>query len=1047
MNELPDSPPATGIIAWFARNSVAANLLMLVILIGGLWSAIHIQRAMEPEFSFNRIQITMAYPGAAPEEVEQGIILKIEEALEDINAIKRIDATASDSLGTLILELHDGYEILATLDEVKSAVDAITNFPEDAEKPVINQLERQKFVVNVQVLGNLGERDRKELAEELKNDLLRSPDIANAVVYGTRDYEIAIEIPEATLRKYHLTLEQVSQAVRASSIDLPGGAIRSDTGNIMVRTKGQAYDQLDFEKIVLLTYPDGTRLTLGDIATIDDGFVEVDGFGLFDQKPSATISVYAVGEQDLIKVAEAVKQYVAEKRPQLPQGVSLEYWADASFYLESRLDMMIKNLALGALLVFIILGLFLDIKLAFWVMAGLPVCFLGTFALMANEPVNITLNMISLFGFILVLGIVVDDAIIIGESSYTSIEHFGHSTESVIHGTLKVATPATFGVLTTIVAFAPTLFTEGAFSPFPEAMGWVVILCLVFSLIESKWILPAHLAHSTPSDHGAWKKINSVQEKINNHLSAFVQEYYRPFMLRCIKHRYNTLAVFVGMLIIAGGLVAGGMVRFIVVPDVAGDYITSDVEMVEGTTDEQNRAAHDHVANALYSINERYKRDSGDEKGFIRHVLSRGENHRFSRFLIELTRVEERTIDAGEIMKQWREAVGDIPGSKVISFSNINNVAGAPVAIELIGPDMDMLGKAALDLADKLSSYDGLYDIDSGTTAVQDEIVLDIKPSAEALGLTLASVGSQVRQAFYGAEAQRIQRGSHEVKVMVRYPRDERRAVANLENMYIRTPDGKEVPFASVADMHVEPGYTKITRIDGQRSITVSAGANKHVVEPKAIVTDILDNYLPQLQRKYPGLRAELSGESEEEIKVLHSMMFGFIMALFGIYTLLAIPLKSYLQPIIIMSVIPFGIIGAIVGHILMDLPLSMMSLMGIIALSGVVVNDSLIMVDFINRAAERGEDRFTAVVESGTARFRAIMLTSLTTFFGLLPMLLEDTLQAQMMVPMATSLGFGIIFATVITLLLIPALYIILEDIGEAVGTKTRTRRLSTQP
>lgn len=1041
MSDHPDPANQSGIIAWFARNTVAANLLMLVILFVGVYSALNIQREMEPQFSFNRVQITMAYPGAAPEEVEKGIVLKLEEALEDVSAIKRVDATANDSLATLVLELYPGYDVLAVLDEVKSAVDAVTNFPEDAEKPVINQLEWRKFVINLQVLGDLGERDLKELAEEIKNELLRKPEIANAAVYGTRDYEISVEIPEATLRKYQLTLEQVSEAVRASSIDLPGGAIRSPSGDIMLRTKGQAYTQQDFEKIVLITYPDGTRLTLGDIATVNDGFTEAAGFALFDRKPSAIVSVDYVGEQDLITVANAVKAYIAEKNQQLPEGVELEYWADSSYYLEARLDMMFKNLALGALLVFITLGLFLNIKLAFWVMAGLPVCFLGTFALMPTGLVDVTVNMISLFGFILVLGIVVDDAIIIGESSYTSIEKYGHSTSSVIHGTLKVATPATFGVLTTIVAFAPTLFTVGAFAPYPEAMGWVVILCLAFSLIESKWILPAHLAHSKPSNHGFFKQINVIQAKVNSGLNSFVQNRYRPFVLKCINHRYTTLAAFLALLILAVGLVGGGIVRFVVMPDVPGDFIRADIEMVEGTSDAQTREAHDQMAGAVFDESLRYARETGDEKGFLAHVSSRGENYRFAHFLVELTKTEERSITAGEIIQRWRDAVGDIPGAKSISFSNFNNIGGAPVAIELIGPDMEMLTQAARDLGQILATYEGLYDINDGTSATQDEIVLDIKPGAEALGLTRANVGNQVRQAFYGAESQRIQRGSHEVKVMVRFPPEERKAVSNLENMYIRTPDGREVPFGSVAKMSVEPGYTKITRVDGQRSITVTSAANKHVVEPKSVITDVMENHMPELQRKYPGLRAELAGESEEELKMLVNLMWGFLLAMFGIYALLAIPLKSYLQPLIIMSVIPFGIIGAIVGHIAMGEAISMMSLMGIIALSGVVVNDSLIMVDFINKAVEQGTDRFTAVLESGTTRFRAILLTSLTTFFGLLPMLLEGTLQAQMMIPMATSLAFGIVFATVITLILIPALYIILEDLGKLVGAKTRAQ------
>lgn len=1045
MNPVQNTSQQTGIIAWFARNSVAANLLMFVILGVGLYSALTIQRNLQPDLNLNRIQISMVYPGAAPAEVEQGIVLKIEEALKDVEAIKRVDATANESVASLVLELHDGYAILETMEEVKSAIDAVTSFPENAEKPVVKEMSMRDFVAMVQLYGDINEREMKNLAEQVKDELLRDPDIAYAEIYGARNYEIAIEIPEATLRKYQLTLEQVSQAVRKSSIDIPGGSIKTANGDIMLRARGQAYHQMDFEKVVLLSYSDGTRLTLGDIANINDGFEEGEGFALFDGQFSNAVAIYAVGEQDLITVSNAVKRYVEAKRSKLPEGVSIDYWADISYYLEGRLGMMLKNLVLGALLVFLTLGLFLDIKLAFWVMAGLPVCFLGTFALMPTEYISVTLNMISLFGFILVLGIVVDDAIIIGESAYSNIEKSGHSTESVIEGALRVATPATFGVLTTIAAFAPTLFTEGSFASFPGAMGWVVILCLTFSLIESKWILPAHLAHSKPADHGIWLKINRIQQFCNRKLNYFVQQKYRPLLQKCIEYRYNTFAVFLAMLIITAGMVAGGVVRYVMIPDVPGDFLSADLEMIEGTSDSQTRAAHDKLLAAIATVNNRYKLDSGDESGFVHHMQSRGFNHRFAHFMVELTKSEDRSIDAQEVGEQWRQEVGAIPGAKVLSVKHTQDNSGSAIGFKLLGPDMPMLEKAAKELGEKLASYDGLYDIRDGTSALRDEILLEIKPGAEALGLSLSGLGHQVRQAFYGAEAQRIQRGTNEVKVMVRYPREEREAIANLENMYIRTGDGLEIPFTAVADMSVEPSYAKITRIDSQRAISVTSAADKRMVEPGKIVADLAENFLPELERKYPGLHYKLDGESEETNKMLVSLFLGFVLALFGIYTLLAIPLKSYLQPLIIMGVIPFGIIGAIVGHILLGQPFNMMSFFGVIALSGVVVNDSLIMVDFVNKAMDEGTDLLSAVMDSGTVRFRAIMLTSLTTFLGLTPMLLEDSLQAQMVIPMATSLGFGIVFATLITLLLVPCLYIILDDLANATGMRGRSQQVQS--
>jgi multidrug efflux pump subunit AcrB len=1021
-----------GIIAWFALNPVAANLLMIFIFLVGGTSAMNIQRTVNPKIETNIITINMAYPGAAPEEIEQGIILKIEESLKDIESITKVESTANESAGSLTITVHEDFDVLAVMDEVKSAVDSVSSFPEQSEKAVIKQLRLRDHAINVQVYGNMDEAGLKAFAEEVKTELLQDPDISYAEIFGSRNYEIAIEVTEMTLRKYKLTLDQVAQAIRQSSVDLPGGSVKTENGEIMLRTKGQAYQQHDFEKVVLISYPDGTRLTLGDIATIDDGFVETQGFAMFDGKFSMSITVYTVGDQDAITVSRAGKKYVAQKQKELPPGVYIDYWADITYYLEGRLDMMLKNLALGALLVFLVLAFFLEIKLAFWVMAGLPVCFLGTFILMPLEAIDTSLNMISLFGFILILGIVVDDAIIIGESAYSATEEKGHSVDNVIEGTKRVATPATFGVLTTIVAFMPTLFTEGVFSTFPEALGWVVIFCLIFSLIESKWILPAHLAHSKPSTDGILGAINKIPAKNNQLLNRFVQAYYLPFLMKCVRQRYITFAIFIAMLILVAGLVAGGVVRYVLVPSIPGDFLKTDLEMVEGTPDWQTLEAHEHIINSLYELDARYKTDTGNETGLVSHIFSWGYDGRFSSSMMELTKSEDRSLSSNEISEEWRELVGDIPGAKVLAISNMEGMGGPAVAFKLIGNNFDQLKAAGAELEQKLATYNGVYDIRNSASAVKDEITLAIKPNAEALGITLADLGTQVRHAFYGAEAQRLQRSTNEIKVMVRYPKSERSAVASLEDMYIRTPQGIEVPFSSVAEIKVAPGYSKTTRINGERAIKISTELDKTISEPSAVVDDIKKNFMPDLQSRYPGISYKLDGESEESSKLFTSLFTGFALALLGIYALLAVPLKSYLQPLIIMGVIPFGIIGAVVGHIIIDIPFDMMSFFGIIALSGVVVNDSLIMVDFVNRATATGVDKIEAVINSGAIRFRAILITSLTTFFGLLPMLVEDSLQAQQVVPMAASLGFGIIFATVITLLLVPCLYIVLDDLSK---------------
>lgn len=1029
------NPSPTGIIAWFAYNPVAANLLMALIIAMGLYSVfVKLNRTIMPEMDMRIITVEMSYPGASPAEVEEGLILRIEEALADIEAIKRIDATAVESHASLRLELYEGFDVVEALNDTKNAIDAITSFPQDAEKPIVNRMQLRNHSINVQVHGDLNEAAMKALMEEVKEEMLRDPNIASIEIYGDRDYEITIEVSELTLQKYGLTLAAIAEKIRQTSIDLPGGSIKTGSGDIRLRVKGQAYRQGDFEQLVLLTYSDGTRLTLGDIAVVNDGFVDEEGFAYFDQGASMGASIYAVGEQDLIDVADAVKHYVANKKLELPPNVDIDYWLDATHYLEGRLNMMIKNLVLGALLVFIVLSLMLDIKLAFWVMVGLPLSFFGALAVLPWVGINI--NMISLFGFILVLGIVVDDAIIIGESANHICQKKGHSVQHVVHGALSVATPATFGVLTTIVAFLPTLFTEGAFSVFPEAFGWVVILCLTFSLVESKWILPAHLAESSPAKRGVLAKINRVQRYVNMQLGLFIDQHYTPFVERCIRHRYITLTTFIALLIITMGLVVGGLIRYVLFPVIPAEFLQAEVEMVEGSADWQTKQAHDIIADALYAVDQKYRDVNGQDQGFIRHAASWRQSDRKAKFIVELSKVEDRAINANDIVQAWRAEVGEILGAKVVSITDADDfMGGAAISFTLFGKDGQQLSQAAQALFEKLYQYEGTYDRRSSASVVQDEMHLNIKPSAEALGLSLADLAAQVRHAFYGAEAQRIQRGDHEVKVMVRYPPQDRVTVANLENMMIRTHDGVEVPFSVVATVSVEPGYDEITRVNGQQAITVSAQADKEWVEPTRIVSDITENFMPELKMRYPTIDYQLDGESEETVKLFSSLFAGFGLALLGVYALLAIPLKSYTQPLMIMAVIPFGIVGAMFGHMVVGIAFSMMSFFGVIALSGVVVNDSLIMVDFVNRAKAKGELPLAAVIQAGRRRFRAILLTSLTTFFGLLPMLLESSLQAQVIVPMAVSLAFGILFATVITLLLVPCLYVVLEDCKRLFG------------
>jgi multidrug efflux pump subunit AcrB len=900
--------------------------------------------------------------------------------------------------------------------------------------------------VFVAISGNLDDFSRKSIAQEVRDDLMTLPDVNQVEYLGDRAYEISIEVSEHNLRQYGLTMTEISQAVRNSSVDLPGGTINTRGGDILLRTEGQVYTGSEYDQLVLRTYPDGTRLTLGDIATINDGFVETQGFGRFDGAPTATLRVLASGQQNELKTAAAVRKYIEEKSSSLPDGAKLEIWVDRSHYLDGRLNMMMKNMWQGAFLVFLILSLFLRMKVAAWVIIGIPIAFLGTLWLMPHGPWPVTINMISLFGFIIVLGIVVDDAIIIGESIYTKIRADGQTIENVVLGAKKVAVPATFGVLTTMAAFAPMLFIGGIVGPFFEAMSMVVILCLLFSLIESKLILPAHLVHAKikPVDEddlfnpqrsiGFLESISRFFQKIQRYtqhgLHRLIHNFYRPLLERVVDNRGVTVALFAAVLIVTIGLLNSGLVRVVLFPEVPGDFIRVQLQMQSGTAPEIRNEALDKIESALLMLNEEYILENPELDPMISHVGSFTNGDTGAIIFAEMPMVEGRALNGEDIENLWRDRVGEIAGVKELTFSGGDNFGGgAPLSFRLSGDNYIALEDAANELEAQLSEFDGVFDIRNSSDSGGQEIKLSIKPEAEALGLTMASLGRQVRQAFYGEEAQRIQRGKDELKVMIRYPQQDRRSIADLENMRIRTPAGDEIPFQSVADISFGTSYSSITRLNRERTITVSADLDAEVAEPGEVVKSITEDYIPGLLSRNPGVKYGLEGSSQEEQDFVRNISVASIAALFLIYALIAIPLHSYGQPLIIMSVIPFGLIGAVIGHIVMGKALSMFSLFGLVALAGVVVNDSLILVDFVNNARREGVPLRQAVIESGTERFRAIILTSLTTAAGLLPILLEKSVQAQFVIPMAISVGFGIIFATVITLLLIPALYMLQID------------------
>ena len=1036
-----------GLIAWFARNSVAANLLMWILLIGGVFGAFGIQKQVFPNFEVNIISVRVPYLGAAPQEVEEGVLLKVEDAIKDLDGIKQITSTATEGMGSVTIEVEEDYDVQVVLDEVKSQVDAIPSFPGNTEKPIVYRTKFQQDVLWIAVYGDASERELKEFAKNLRDDVANLPGISNVQVVGDRDYEISIEMSEYTLQKYDLTFSEVVNAVRQSSVDLPGGTIKSDNGNILLRTKGQAYTGWEFAQIVLLTRADGSRLTLGDIATIDDGFVEDPQYAMFDNQPAVNVRVKAVGDQNALEISKEVNQYLEKNKKDFPAHIRADAWGDSSFYLADRLNMMLENMFWGGVLVFLVLSLFLKIKLAFWVMVGLPVCFLGTLMVLPMEGLGVSINMLSLFAFILVLGIVVDDAIIMGESAYSEIDAKGHSTDNVIAGVKKVAMPATFGVLTTIAAFSPMLMVSGPFGVIWKTIGLVVIVCLTFSLIESKLILPAHLAHMRlkPYDPAKANRFQRFRDFFSEGIKSFIKNIYAPFLVKAVKARYVTLAAFVSMLILTYGMFKGDWVRFVFFPTIPSDFVMASVELEPGSSLSQRDKAMDTLLDAMYRMDEQLTRETGS--GVISHAVAFDQGSLGGQVFAELSKGESREVTDTEIQRRWREFMPEIPGVKTLNFNAPGGPGGgSDLSFEFSSSDITQLELISKDVKAALAEYNGVSDINDTFAGGADEIQLQLKPQAEALGITLQQLGQQVRYGFYGAEVQRVQRDDEEVKVMVRYPKEERNSIGHLETMRVRSPAGQDVPFEQVADIELGKGYDSIIRVDGQRSVTVSAAVDKDIAEPNEVTMEMITRVIPEIMKKYPRVEFKLQGNSREQMEAMTSLAQGLLFALFAIYALLAIPLRSYTQPLIIMSVIPFGIVGAILGHLMLGHAVSVLSICGIIALSGVVVNDSLIMVDFVNRARQEGHRLMDAAISAGTQRFRAIILTSLTTFMGLVPIMFERSLQAQVVIPMAISLAFGILFATVITLLLVPALYVILDDIKNGL-TRNKRSALATEP
>ena len=1063
---------------WSIKNNVAINLIMVFIITAGVLTLMKMRREMFPQFALDMIYVSVIYPGSSPEEVEEGICIKIEEKIEGIEGIDRMTSTARESRGSVLVELAAGADVNKVLDEIKAEVDRIDTFPDESEEPLVIEILKRDPTISIAVYGDASEKILRNLADDVRDDLLeadpvlpkssnglghlvnafvqkfrfKQPDTVTQVdLVGVRDFEISIEVSEENLQRYGLSFDQVVNAVRSGSIDLPGGTIKTEQGEILVRSKGQLYTGDEFERIPLITLADGTVVRLGQVASVIDSFKDTDIKTRFNGKPAAIVQINRTSDQDVIELARIVHDYVEKNASGLPAGINMATWGDLSVMVQERIDLLLRNGVQGITLVFIALALFLNIRLAFWVALGIPISFMGAF--MALDALGQTLNMISLFAFIMTLGILVDDAIIVGENVYS---HYGRRKspfDAVVDGLKEVGGPVVMAVTTTIVAFAPLLFISGIMGKFISVMPMAVIAILAVSLLEALVILPAHLHRALVQSEiktrklGVWHE--RVREKVDGGLQFVIERLYTPAIKYVVKNRYFTFSLGIGVLIVSLGIVIGGYVPFVFFPKGESDWVIADVSFPLGTPFPITEESVGRIEDSAFDINNEYPEFTEKHGPLIKNafalvgLIPRRDwkpeefGSHVGEIWIEMASSETRTgISTNDVLTHWRRLIGEIPGVESLTFATLEGgPAGNPIEIQLSGRDFEELRLAADELKGEIATYPGTFDVRDNFKPGKLEKKIRIREGARSLGITMRDVARQVRQAFYGDEALRIQRGRDDVKVMVRYENQDRHSLSGIEEMRIRTKDGSEIPLEEVAEISHGRSYSLINRVNRKRTITVMSDLDEVVANASNIVSDLDANYLPGLIERYPGITYDLEGQEKQTSESMESLKTGYILALMGIFLLLAYQFQSYVQPLIIMIAIPFGLIGAILGHLVMGLEFTMVSIFGIVALSGIVVNDSLILIDFINRASREGMDVEAAVIQSGKARFRPVLLTSVTTVAGLFPLLLERSFQAQFLVPMAVSISFGLMAATVLTLLFVPSLYLIVRDITRVFG------------
>jgi multidrug efflux pump subunit AcrB len=1023
-----------------ARNSVAANLLMMALLVGGVFSIANIKQEVFPEFELDFVNISVSYPGASPEEVEQGIVLAIEEAIRGLDGVKRVTARANEGLGTVSAELLEDKDPNLALQDIKNEVDRITTFPEEAERPTVSLAARRREVITLVIYGDVGERALRDVAEMAKDELLQYDGITLIDVIGTRPLEISIEVPREKMRAHNLTLSEIAEQVRLGTVELSGGGVKTPSGEVLIRTMERRDYGMEYGDIPVVSQADGTKVRLKDIAEIRDGFEDIDRAGFFNGLPAVGLEVYRVGDEKPIDIADKVKAYAKILEDRLPPGLSVTTTSDRSEIYKDRLYLLLKNASIGLILVMIILGVFLEVRLAFWVMLGIPTSFLG--CLLFLPYLDVSINMISLFAFIVAVGIVVDDAIVVGESIYYMRGRKDNYVDAATHGAQLVAGPVVFSILTNVVAFMPLLFVPGTMGQIWSNIPIVIIIVFLISLVEALYILPAHLAHQKKSRKGLfWDIVEYPQRKVGRRLEQFVDRFYTPFIKGALRHRYITLAAAFAVLIITIGFVRGGRLPFTFFPKVESDRVRASAVLPYGVPIEQTMEVKEQLVAAAKQVLDEHGGEAITE-GLYSVVGSGGggggpmpsgggSGSHLAEVTVFLVPLAKREITAAEFTRLWRKRTGELPGIESLTFDfTIGPSGNTPIDIEVSHPDPQTLEEIAVEVADALREYDGVLDIDDGIARGKRQWDFSIKPAARSLGVTAGLLSRQLRDAFYGAEVKRQQRGQDEVKIYVRLPEEQRNTEEDIDRLVIRTPGGGEIPLHEAADIKYDRAYEEIKRADARRVLNVTADVDSKITTSGEVLTELRAKTMQQLKRHHPNLSYSFEGERRDFRESMSSLGRNFAFALLILFAMLAIPFRSYIQAVIILLAIPFGIVGAVAGHLIMGFDLSIISVMGMVALGGVVINDNILLVDTVNNYRDEGMSVAEAASAAPARRFRPVLLTSLTTFMGLAPMILETSVQARFLIPMALSLGFGILFATVITLILTPTLYLVIEDV-----------------